>query len=155
MRNSGWRGYDSRPPWWPESEPFPPPRRTGPRGEQRRYYRRMFLVFISVIGLVLFGAFTLFWAIASALGFVGNAPWWDHPGGPPFFLVPLVIVAVLVLVGRTFRGVTRPVGDLIEAAGRMESGSYDARVPERGPREMRSPGSMNPYCMPRCSTRLR
>ena len=139
MRNSGWRGYDSRPPWWPESEPFPPPRRTGPRGEQRRYYRRMALVFITVVGLVLLGAFTLFWAIASALGFVSQTPSLvDHPGGPPFFLVPLVIVVVLVLLGRIFRRVARPVGDLIEAAGRLEAGSYDARVAERGPREMRS-----------------
>ena len=31
-----------------------------------------------------------------------------------------------------------PVGDLIEAAGRVESGEYGARVPERGPRELRS-----------------
>ncbi len=42
------------------------------------------------------------------------------------------------IVGRMFRGVARPVGDLIEAAGRIEAGGYDARVPERGPREMRS-----------------
>jgi signal transduction histidine kinase len=102
----------------------------------------MALVFAAMIGLVIFGAFTLFWAVASALGFVrpdGQPPWWaDHPGGPPFFLVPLVIVVAVVLLGRMFRGVAMPVGDLIEAAGRLEAGSYDARVTERGPREMRS-----------------
>lgn len=110
---------------------------------QRRFYRRMFFIFVTVMGLVLFGAFTLFWTIANALGFVrqdGPPPWWapDHPGGLPFFVVPLVVVVGLFLLGRTFRSVARPVGDLIEAAGRVEAGSYDARVPERGPREMRS-----------------
>ena len=140
MSHSGWRGYESRPPWWPQDEPFPPPRRR-PSMMQRRYYRRMFFVFVAVVGLVILGAFTLFWSLASAFGFAwtNGQPWWvDRPGGPPFFLVPVVILVALVLLGRTFRGVTRPVGDLIEAAGRVEAGSYDARVPERGPREMRS-----------------
>ncbi|HEX9495998.1 MAG TPA: HAMP domain-containing sensor histidine kinase [Candidatus Limnocylindria bacterium] len=139
----GWRGYDTRPPWWPEAEPFPPPRRQASRAMQRRFFRRMFLVLVAVVGLVLFGAFTLFWSVANALGFVssqGAPPWWaDHSGGPPFFLVPLVtIVALWWLLRRTFRSVARPVGDLIEAAGRLEAGSYDARVAESGPREMRS-----------------
>src|SRR5207248_10625707 len=62
----------------------------------------------------------------------------EHPGPFPFFFIPLVIVVAFVLLGRTFRGVARPVGDLIEAAGRVEAGSYGTRVPERGPREMRS-----------------
>ena len=110
--------------------------------DRRRFYRRMALVFTAVMGLTLFGAFTLFWAIASALGLAhgdGQQPWWTGgPDGPPFFLVPLAIVAVLVLLGRTFRGLARPVGDLIEATGKIETGSYAARVDERGPREMRS-----------------
>ena len=113
--------------------------------DRRRFYRRMALVFTAIMGLTLFGAFTLFWAIASALGLAhtdGQQPWWTgwtgRPDGPPFFLVPLAVVLVLVLLGRTFRGVARPVGDLIEAAGRLEAGSYEARVAERGPREMRS-----------------
>jgi len=103
----------------------------------------MMFIVAGLMVLVLFGAFTLFWSIANALGFVrseGAPPWWaDHPGGPPFFLVPLVTIVVLWwLLGRVFRGIARPVGDLIEAAGRLEAGSYDARVAERGPREMRS-----------------
>jgi signal transduction histidine kinase len=108
---------------------------------RRWFLRRLALLFIAVMGLTIVGAFTLFWAVAGALGFTspaGQPPWWDHPGGPPFFLVPVAIVVVFVLLGRMFRGVARPVGDLIEAAGRLEAGSYDARVAERGPREMRS-----------------
>ena len=139
---TGWRGYESRPPWWPETEPFPPPRHPRARAMQRRFYRRMFLIFATVMALVLFGAFTLFWALANALGFIrseGPQPWWAvHPEGPPFFLVPLLLIVAVFTLARMFRGVARPVGDLIEAAGRVEAGGYDARVAERGPREMRS-----------------
>jgi signal transduction histidine kinase len=105
-----------------------------------RFYRRLFAVFGAVMVLVITGALTLFWALAGALGFVrpDQAPWWNHPGAPSFFVVPLVIIVALVLLGRTFRGIARPVGDLIEAAGRVEAGSYDTRVAERGSREMRS-----------------
>jgi signal transduction histidine kinase len=141
VSHTGWRGYESRPPWWPEDEPFPPPRLRSSHGVQRRFYRRMAIFFVAFLVLVITGAFTLFWAVAGALGFArtdGQPPPWDHPGGPQFVLVPLVIIVSLVLLGRTFRGVARPVGDLIEAAGRVEAGSYDARVAERGPREMRS-----------------
>ena len=142
MSRSGWRGYDSRPPWWPESEPFPPPRLRSSYAMQRRFFRRMALVFVAFMALVITGAFTLFWSIISALGLIrpgGQPPWLgDHPEGPPFFVVPLMVVLALVLLGRMFRGVARPVADLIEAAGRLEAGSYDARVEERGPREMRS-----------------
>jgi len=101
----------------------------------------MAVFFVTFMVLVVTGAFTLFWMVAGALGFVrpeGQPSWFDHPGPFPFFFVPLLIVVGLVVLGRSFRGVARPVGDLIEAAGRMESGSYDARVAERGPREMRS-----------------
>lgn len=101
----------------------------------------MALLFTALVALMLFGAFTLFWALASALGLArtdGQQPWWTgRPDGPPAFLVPLAVVVVLVILGRTFRGVARPVGDLIEATGRLEAGSYEARVVERGPREMR------------------
>ena len=142
MSHTGWRGYETRPPWWPESEPFPPPRLRSSYAVQRRFFRRMALFFVAFVVLVGTGAFTLFWMVAGAFGFVRpeGQPWWlgEHPGPFPFFFVPLIILVALVLLGRSFRGVARPVGDLIEAAGRVEAGSYDARVPERGPREMRS-----------------
>jgi len=109
---------------------------------QRRFYRRMALFFVTFLALVITGAFTLFWAVAGALGFARPegqpAFFFDHPGPFQFFVIPLVIVIAIVLLGRTFRSVARPVGDLIEAAGHVEAGSYDARVPLRGPREMRS-----------------
>ena len=142
MSGPGWRGYETRPAWWPENEPFPPPRMRSSHPMQRRFYRRMALFFVTFLALVITGAFTLFWAVAGALGFArpdGQPAFFlDHPGPFQFFVIPLVIVIAIVLLGRTFRGVARPVGDLIEAAGHVEAGNYDARVPLRGPREMRS-----------------
>jgi two-component system OmpR family sensor kinase/two-component system sensor histidine kinase BaeS len=108
---------------------------------QRHFYMRMALTFLTVVLLAIFGAFTLFWAIAGALGFVrpdSQSPAGDHVVGPPFFLFPVVVVVVIVLLGRLFRNISRPVGDLIEATGRLEAGGYDTRVAERGPRDMRS-----------------
>jgi two-component system sensor histidine kinase BaeS len=53
--------------------------------------------------------------------------------------LPLVALSVLVLiVVRLVRRTAAPVSDLIEAAARVEAGDYAARVPERGPREVRS-----------------
>jgi two-component system, OmpR family, sensor histidine kinase BaeS len=54
-------------------------------------------------------------------------------------VLPLVaVVLVLVVVLRLVRRTAAPVSDLIEAAARVEAGDYAARVPERGPREVRS-----------------
>jgi two-component system, OmpR family, sensor histidine kinase BaeS len=114
-----------------------------------RFIRRMALALVAVFILVIVGSFTVFWAVANALGLVhppeGQVPWWtwwsDHADAPwplGFFVFLLLIVAGVVFFGRTFRGVASPVGDLIAAAGRVEAGSYDARVPEHGTVEMRS-----------------
>ena len=70
MSGRGWRGYETRPPWWPETEPFPPPRLRSSHPMQVRFYRRMALLFVTFLTLVMTGAFTLFWAVAGALGFV-------------------------------------------------------------------------------------
>jgi signal transduction histidine kinase len=51
----------------------------------------------------------------------------------PLVMVVLVIAFLLRLVRRT----AAPVSDLIEAAARVEAGDYAARVPVRGPREVR------------------
>jgi signal transduction histidine kinase len=53
-------------------------------------------------------------------------------------VLPIVaVVLVLALVLRLVRRTAAPVSDLIEAAARVEAGDYAARVPERGPREVR------------------
>jgi two-component system OmpR family sensor kinase/two-component system sensor histidine kinase BaeS len=44
----------------------------------------------------------------------------------------------LLLAGRALRYAATPIGDVIEAAGRVAEGNYSARVAERGPREVRA-----------------
>jgi signal transduction histidine kinase len=49
----------------------------------------------------------------------------------------LVFVLVIAILVRLVRGTAAPVSDLIEGAARVEAGDYAARVPVRGPREVR------------------
>jgi two-component system sensor histidine kinase BaeS len=63
------------------------------------------------------------------------------PSGPG--LAALFVVGLLVLLAgagllRGLRHLTRPVSQLVEAAHRIESGDYSARVAEIGPSEVRS-----------------
>ncbi len=56
-------------------------------------------------------------------------------------LIPVALVFVLILVSTVARGVRRvvvPLGDLVDAAEKIESGDYSARVKPRGPRELRA-----------------
>ena len=53
-------------------------------------------------------------------------------------VLPLLFFVLLVaIVIRLVRGTAAPVSDLIEGAARVEAGDYAARVPVRGPREVR------------------
>ncbi len=132
--------YRERPLWWPEGEPFPA-QGLAPRMSMRpRAMRRMFLAFVTFIILALVGAVAVFsWLTSAWTEWTGGPPP-DHQGGPwPVgIFVLFAILAGGSVLRRVFRGVAMPVGDLIDAAGRVEGGDYDARVPERGPREMRS-----------------
>ncbi len=63
------------------------------------------------------------------------------PGGPhPLIAIPILVVIVAIGLG-AFAGVrrmTRPMNNLVEAARRIESGDYSAKVNESGPRDLRS-----------------
>jgi two-component system sensor histidine kinase BaeS len=150
-----------KPPWWPEDEPFPP-ERWGPgawRGEgswgapgswgdrggdgRRRGggFARRIGCFVVLVGLVLatVGVLVLF-LIGSVLGVIsGGGPLADlaTPAGAVGLLLG---VAALLVVARVFRTISRPLGDLGDAAGRLEAGDYSVRVdqPERGPGELRA-----------------
>lgn len=86
------------------------------------------------------------WLLGHMLGFVGA-------GGSGFARIDnlvgaaglVVIGAALIgsaMVGRGVHRADRPLGDLVEAAGRIEAGDFTARVPaeQRGPRELRAVG---------------
>jgi signal transduction histidine kinase len=78
--------------------------------------------------------------IASVVGLVAAAA--GAPATHPFrdFAIAALVVGFVLFVGLggAFRRFASPVGDLVDAAGRIEQGDYGARVPERGPREVRS-----------------
>jgi signal transduction histidine kinase len=82
------------------------------------------LVFIAVGGATL-----VFLLLASALGAALPAP-----NGA---LLAALAILVALLLGASIRRAAAPIGDLIEAAGKVEAGDYGARVPERGAREIR------------------
>ena len=113
------------------------PPRHGPPGRRRRpparvmwRYGAMFAAFLLVAGgLIAAGV----WALATAVG-VGSPA-----GGLRGAAIGVLVIGVLGLVAlsRIARRTAAPVDALIEAASRIEDGDYAARVPERGPGELR------------------
>ncbi|MBI1880984.1 MAG: HAMP domain-containing histidine kinase [Chloroflexi bacterium] len=128
-----------RPLWWPADEPWPP---HGPPGMQGWHKMRRFF-FWRVGGLFVF--LTILAIGVCRLAFwlsFGSSERPDFPhGGPPFlfFFGAFVVGLVgIVLMARLLLRVTTPVGELMKAVERVESGDYAARVVERGPREVRA-----------------
>jgi two-component system sensor histidine kinase BaeS len=131
-----------RPPWWPETEPWPPAMRgigrdgswgPGPWGWRRpRTAQRLgcTIIVLIVFGAVLMAAVA--WAYAGLIG----------AGSGVGVVVGLAILLLVVLAvargARWLRGLTEPVDDLVAAAGRVEAGDLDVQVIERGPREARA-----------------
>jgi signal transduction histidine kinase len=72
----------------------------------------------------------LAWLISNAVS--GSAPW------AAAILIGLFVLIVLGMAGGAVRRAAAPIGDLIEASGRVEAGDFSARVPEDGPRDVRS-----------------
>jgi signal transduction histidine kinase len=133
-----WRGWDHdqwpftmrRPSWWPEGEPFPPPRRS----------RRGPAPFLRLFGCFVLAVLAVAFLTGGLLGALFGG-WGPGPGGPhPFFLFPLLLIIALIVIATAggVRRMTRPMDNLIEAARRIESGDYSARVPEWGSPDIRS-----------------
>ena len=132
----GWRWGTSdsgeRPPWWPQDEPFPPARGDWPR--MRGHFMRRFAVFALLA--FLFFAFV----VAAFITLLISAFSTSGPGLGAF--APLIAIFALLVVAttvaRAIRRVVVPLGDLIDAAEKIEAGNYAVRVRPRGPRELRS-----------------
>src|SRR5262245_53422776 len=130
-----WRGSPrwggGKPPWWPDDEEWPPRGPEAWRGMRRRFLRKFAIGF----GILFAGIVVLSWFFGV---FVFGG---DEHRGPFFFPFGLVLVAIVVfLVVRTGRRFASPVVDVMEAADRVAAGDYEARVEERGPREVRRLG---------------
>jgi two-component system, OmpR family, sensor histidine kinase BaeS len=130
-----WReGGGSQPPWWPQDRPWPPRAGEDWRRHGRRVARRVGCA--AVLLLLLLGAAgtALIWLLLSATGVVGSAP-----VGRVISAVGLLLgVAAVVAAGVALRRLTAPATRLVDAARRIEAGDYSARVPVRGPSELRS-----------------
>lgn len=61
----------------------------------------------------------------------------DAPGVVIGLAVVLAVIG-LAVVARVVRRAAAPIGELIEASGRVEGGELGVTVPERGPRELRA-----------------
>lgn len=118
-----------RPPWWPSGEPWPPEGRDWRRA--RRFLFRRIAVLLGAAFLIFF----LFGVISFALfGRHTNHEGWQ---GGPFFGFGVVLFIGFVLILRSVRRTTAPVGDVMEAAARVAAGDYSVRVREAGPSETR------------------
>ena len=96
------------------------------RGRFFRYIGCLFGLFT----LIVFGTCALIFRLASALGVI------EIPCGT--LLAMLLVVGGLLVVGRAVRRAAIPIGDLLDAAGRVAEGDYSARAAEQGPREVRA-----------------
>ena len=125
-----------KPHWWPENEPWPPARPHW-RRSHGRFSRRMgcLLALLNLLG---------FFVLVVVLGLVANGLGLIHVPGQLRWVIPagfvLFLAAVLSLVwtGRVLRRMSAPLGDLVDAAGRVANGDYSPRIEEQGSREMRS-----------------
>ena len=137
----GWWWRRGRPPWWPDNEPWPP---AGPPGAQAwQRMRRHFLHRIAA-GLVVMVILTasvsalLLWAVTDLLGSPSIPGGWAGVARLGLTVVLVMLLAAAVVGTRMFGRAAGPVGALLEAAARVSEGDYAVRVPERGPREVRS-----------------
>ncbi len=127
-----WRSA-RQPPWWPEGEAWPPDR-TGLRA-RRVFARRIGCLFAALLVLFVAGPAAILWHLAG-----GGGPPFRSPAGFAAIILLVVLVVTVVPLGRGVRRWSVPIGDLVEAANRVETGDLATRVPERpwAPPEIRA-----------------
>ncbi len=120
-----------RPPWWPADEPWPPVGEIPWGKVRRRFFARVAVVVVVLFFLAIVVPLGLVWVVLSTAGV--QSPGKAIVGG-------VLILGLLLLAARGARRVVLPLGDVIEAAGRVESGDYSVRIeePRHGPHELRS-----------------
>ncbi len=127
-----WSPGDAKPTWWPRNEPFPPS--DWPR-MRVRFMRRM--AAFAFVAFLLF-AFVVAGFVTLLIGTFGAVTGGGGVGA--FVLAAFLVLVISFNVARGIRRLIAPLGDLIDAAERVESGDYSVRVPVRGPRELRALG---------------
>jgi len=96
-----------------------------------RFFRRFAFTALAVLAVGIVGTVSLVWTVATRLGIVA-------PGAPPGAAVFVLgggllgaAATALVLLG-AMRRVGRPLGAVMDAAGRVADGDYSVRVAEQG-----------------------
>src|SRR2546428_452695 len=143
MSPSGWRGGGwgppgargrGRPPWWPEGKPWPPAGGPPWRRMGRRFLWRV-AGFIAAAFLLIAVMLTIGVVLAgTAVGLI------EAPHGVRFLAIAALVVLVIVILrgGRRFQRMAVNLGEIVDAAGRIEAGEYGVQVAERGPRELQT-----------------
>jgi len=127
----GFRSFPRRqPPWWPEGDDWPP------MAMRRWRHRPRFFLWRA-------GGFFLFMLVAGGAACVGTL-WMlgllgerGAPARPLAWAAALLAAVLFLALLGAIRRLALPLGELIEAAGRVEAGDYSVRVNTRGPRELR------------------
>ena len=130
-----------RPPWWPEGEPWPPSGPPGPRVWRQmrgRFFWRVGGLFAFLFVVVFGGCTAAFWLAMLGLGLIQLPGAANISSGASGLIILGLGVIGLLVIGRALRRLAMPIGDLMEAAGRVAEGDYSARVAEHGPREVRA-----------------
>jgi two-component system sensor histidine kinase BaeS len=128
------KGGAARPPWWPEGDAGPWSGAPNWRRHGRRLARRIGCFLGLALLLVVSAIFGVVWLLLSAFGAVNSAPF-DTAVAVTALVLGGVAIGVAILV---LRRLAAPVGALIEGAHRIEAGDLSARVPVRGPSDLRS-----------------
>ena len=89
---------------------------------------------LAIVVIILSALAGVVWLMLSALGVLGSAPLARIPSG----IAVLLGVAAVIIAAQVLRRLSEPATSLVAAAQRIEAGDYSARVPVRGPRQLRS-----------------
>ncbi len=125
-----------KPDWWPENVDWPPVHPEW-RARRKRFTRRVgcLLGLVSLFGVFVFVALLVLLANLIGLIHVNTPLPWVIPVGVVLFIIG---VTSFVWAGRGLQRISTPLGELMEASGRIAEGDYSQRVTERGPSEIRS-----------------
>jgi two-component system sensor histidine kinase BaeS len=119
-RSGPWWHSRERPDWWPEDEPWPPPR----RGDRRRSILRKIGCF--------FGAVFLLITVAGILGAIFEGGRRHGSNSSNWGLIVVILIAAgIFFAWRTVHRTAAPIADVMTAADRVADGDYSVRVDSR------------------------